>query len=128
MSLLPNLDLRFVLFTVMFLTACDKEVPGYPPGTKRADVYKLMGKPSNTDDGSVVVWTYDKKRSGKKWRDVCGKGDDAYIAVFNAEDVSLLPSMSFSATSIDTVMTDEEVVKWASEQEYMKKWGLWHAR
>lgn len=115
--------LQIVLSVTFFLSSCGGDDPFFAADSSREEVYRLMGKPCNIDDASIAVWGFhDPKKNGVKWRTIFKDGKDAYFAVFNSEGKALLPRLSFSASTIESTMSDKEIVQWA-EELHQEGWG-----
>ena len=111
------------LAAALFFSSCGSDDPFFAADSSRTEVYRIMGRPSNIDDTSIAVWRFhDPKQNGVKWRTIFNDGNDAYFAVFNSEGKALLPRLSFSASTIESTMTDKEIVKWAEELHH-EGWG-----
>lgn len=111
------------LAVAFFLSSCGGDDPFFTANSSRKEVYRLMGKPCNIDDASIAVWRFhDPKKNGVPWRTIFNDGKDAYFAVFNSEGKALLPRLSFSASTIESTMTDKEIVLWA-EELHREGWG-----
>lgn len=109
MSKLPiDKLLRFFVCLVLFVAACDSE-KFVQPGETRSRVYAVMGRPSNTDDRTVAMWTLNG-RQGKGWRALF-HGGDAFVVVFGPDDRCLTSKFALAASNLLREMTDEQVIE-----------------
>ena len=101
--------LSVVAFFVFAASACEKKKPWFQPGTKRAEVYKILGPPSNIDSQIVAVWALPNRKieAGRTWRDLYKDNKIDYIVVFDEQDRSIMCLVAPSQTDIFPDTSDE---------------------
>ena len=76
-----------------------------------------MGSPHNSDDHVVAVWFQGKAPQNKlPWRMLVGGQKDPTMVVFR-DDVTILPTLTFSQTNFFVSMSDAEIIAEADRFE-----------
>lgn len=103
-------------FGLLVLSSGDAGPPGFPADMLRAEVYRIMEPPLNTDPQTVAVWYCGAKASrDRTWRGLLGTAD-GIVAVFGPDDKTVMHSYAYSATTMDTTISDSYVLAWARDQ------------
>jgi len=107
---------------LLLLSSGDPDPSGFPDDMPRAEVYQIMGPPLNTDPQTVAVWHCGAQAPrDRTWRGLLGTGADGIVAVFGPDDKTIMHSYAYSATTMDTTMSDSYVLTWARDQRERSK-------
>ncbi|WP_131989401.1 hypothetical protein [Chthoniobacter flavus] len=111
--LLMGSKLLLVVVLAFNFVSCEKKAPWFDRGTSKEQVYKILGKPSNSDPELVAVWLEKPTANAgdQSWRVLLAnqRGRVKWIAVFDDKGRSLMGLVCPAQTSIAADMDDDTV-------------------